>query len=109
MSKLTKKLRAGLLLLAGQLPETLITTREKVDGATLLAEGIGRMANGAKVEPKARYSRAVQKVPANHGRRLCTAFERGGRAGVLAYCRPHIEPDKFEMFSAKLSELVPVK
>lgn len=109
MPNLTKKLRAGLLLLAGQLPETLITTREKVDGRTLLTEGIGLLPNGAKVDPWAKYSRAVQKVPANHGNRICKAFEQSGRAGVLAYCGPHIEADKLELFSAKLSELVPLR
>jgi len=109
MPKLTKKLQAGLLLLAGQLPETKITTREVVTGSVLISEGLVRLPDGSKVLADRSYRRSVQEKNANHGRRLCIAFERSGRAGVLAYCKPHIEADKFELFSAKLSELVPVK
>jgi hypothetical protein len=108
--KLTKQLRKGLTLVAGKLPETTEAFREKVTGEQLLAEGKlvldSGKDSGKAIKKGYLYGRAAQR-PVNHGRRLCAAYEAQGRAGVLAYCTPYIEPADLALFSAKLSELVP--
>lgn len=106
MATLTKKLRAGLQLLAGVMPEATYTFREVVLGQQLLDEKMLTGADDKPIQPKQLYTRNGQR-PLNHGRRLCQAYERSGRAGVLGYCQQYIEPEHFANFSAKLSELVP--
>ena len=106
MATLTKKLRAGLVLLAGVMPAATYTAREVVTGHQLLADSVTTLPNGTLVDGLSLYKRPVQ-LPLNHERRLCRAFEQQGRAGVLAYCKQYIQPEHFEAFSAKLSELVP--
>lgn len=108
MPKLTKKLRVGLTLLAGVMPETTENFREIVTGRQLLAENVTHLASGKKVQPGGLYGRFAQRA-VNHARRLCGAFARAGRAGVLAYCTPHIEPQHLALFSTRLSELVPAE
>lgn len=105
--KLTKELRKGLTAVADCFPATTETFREVVAGQQLLEENTSKLPNGKPVEAKQLYQRNGQRQ-VNHGRRLCKAYEAAGRAGVLDYCRPHIEPEHFAAFSAKLSELVPV-
>jgi len=106
MPKLTKELKKGLTLVAGKLPETTEAFREKVTGETMLAEGKTHLHTGKAIQKGFLYGREAQR-PVNHARRLCAAYERGGRAGVLAYCTPYIESENLALFSAKLSELVP--
>jgi hypothetical protein len=105
--KLTKELRKGLTAVAECFPATTENFREVVLGQQLLDENTIKLPNGKPVEAKQLYQRDGQR-PVNHGRRLCKAYEGAGRAGVLDYCRPHIEPENFAAFSAKLSELVPL-
>lgn len=105
--KLPKELRKGLTLLADVLPETTENFRQKVTGAQLLQENITRLPGGQAIEAKRLYSRSAQRR-VNHKHRLHGAYTNAGRAGVLDYCRPHIEPEHFAAFSAKLSELVPL-
>lgn len=105
--KLTKELRKGLTAVAECFPATTENFREVVLGQQLLDEHISKLPNGQPVEAKQLYQRDGPRS-VNHGRRLCKAYEKKGRAGVLDYCRPHIEPEHFAAFSAKLSELVPV-
>lgn len=106
MHKLTKQLKKGLTLVAGQLPSTTEPFREKVTGETMLAEGKTHLHTGKAIKKGYLYGREAQR-PVNHARRLCAAYEQRGRAGVLAYCTPYIEPENLAAFSAKLSELVP--
>lgn len=111
--KLTKELRKGLTALADCFPATTENFREVVlgqqllDEGTILLPGTIELPKGKPVEAKLLYQRDGQR-PVNHGRRLCKAYEGGGRKAVLDYCQPHIEPENFAAFSAKLSELVPV-
>jgi hypothetical protein len=108
MPKLTAQLRAGLVLLAGVMPEQKELVGERATGAQILADNpLARLKGGLPLDPKQTYRRMVAKGPVNHARRIVRAYETGGRAGVLAYCKPHIEPENFALFSAKLSELVP--
>jgi hypothetical protein len=104
--KLTKQLRKGLTLVAGKLPATTEAFREKVTGEKMLAEGKTHINTGEAIKKGYLYGREAQR-PVNHARRLCAAYEAKGRAGVLAYCTPYIEPADLALFSAKLSELVP--
>jgi len=109
MPKLTKELKAGLTALAQVFPATTENFRKKVTGQQLLSEGTAHVATNKGVQPVKRaavYGISAQR-PVNHARRLCGAYANQGRAGVLDYCRPHIEPAHFAAFSAKLSELVP--
>lgn len=107
MPKLTNKLKKGLTLVAGKLPETTEPFREKVTGETMLTEGKTHLHTGKPIKKGYLYGREAQR-PVNHARRLCAAYEQRGHAGVLAYCTPYIEPENLALFSAKLSELVPV-
>ncbi|WP_151087375.1 hypothetical protein [Hymenobacter baengnokdamensis] len=111
MPKLTQELRAGLTALAAELPAQTYLIGEVVSGQQLLDENPGKtkLTGGGEVDPKQTYKRLGNPHPVNHARRLLRAFERAGRAGVLAYCKPHIEPANFGLFSTKLSELVPAK
>lgn len=106
MPTLSKYLKRNLALMAGKLPETTAPFREKVTGTQLLKENITHLPDKSKVLPNQLYGRWAQR-PVNHARRVCAAFEQRGRAGVLAYCTPYIEPENLALFSAKLSELVP--
>lgn len=105
--KLTKELRKGLTAVAECFPATTENFREVVLGQQLLNEGTILLPDGEPVEAKGLYKRDGQRL-VNHGRRLCKAYQDAGRTGVLDYCRPHIEPENFAAFSAKLSELVPL-
>ncbi|AMJ65038.1 hypothetical protein [Hymenobacter sp. PAMC 26628] len=107
MATLTKKLRTGLALLAGVMPEAASKIFEKVTGETLLAEGVTKLADGTPIQRFRMYRRATMQGAVNHERRLLKAFELEGRAGVLAYCQKYIEPEHFGSFAAKLAELVP--
>lgn len=108
MPTITKELRAGLQLLAAAMPEDTCLQGERISGRELLQESpLARAAGGKAIDPRATYRRLVPKGKVNHGRRLVRAYERGGRAGVLAYCQQYIEPAQFAAFSAKLSKLVP--
>ena len=103
MPNVSKKLRAGLVLLAAEIP-----VRQKLLGSQLLKDNpLARMPDGSAIEPQQLYGQTVDTGTVNHARRLVRAYEAAGRAGVLAYCQPHIEPEHFGLFSAKLSELVP--
>jgi len=106
MPTLTRELKKGLTLVAGKLPETTEPFKQKVTGETMLAEGKTHLHDGKAIKKGYLYSREAQR-PVNHARRLCAACEQRGRAGVLAYCTPYIEPEHLTAFSAKLSELVP--
>lgn len=107
MATLTKKLRAGLALLAGVMPEAASKIYEKVGGDTLLAEGVTHLKDGTAIDRYRTYRRATMQGAVNHERRLCRAYEREGRDGILTYCQQYIEPEHFATFSAQLSELVP--
>lgn len=108
MPKLTKKLRAGLKLLATAMPDAFYNIREKVTGRRLMEEnpGVTHLKTGSKIDPRGLYGRPATR-PINHANRLFGAFERAGRAGVLRYCQAYIEAEHFGMFSEKLAELVP--
>lgn len=108
MPSIIKKLKAGLLLLASHLPEEKSLVGEVATGAQCLAENpASQRRDGRAIDPQASYRRLVPKGQVNHGRRLVKAYEQGGRAGVLAYCKKYIEPQHFDGFATKLSQLVP--
>lgn len=108
MPSITKELKAGLLLLAAELPEEKALVGQVVTGAQAMSENpLSRQKTGQPLDPDARYRRLVPTGSVNHGKRLVRAYERGGRNNVLAYCKKYIEPQRYEDFAAKLSALVP--
>lgn len=111
MPTLTKKLRAGLILLAAVMPDDTYRAREIVTGRDLLEEKPDRLqlSNGSEIDLEKLYKRPGTPRSVNHERRLCRAFENNGRDAVLAYCKRYIEPEKFAGFAEKLAELVPAK